>query len=163
MKKSVLYTTLILSFITVSSLAINGMVIHADSINKKANSYSVSHNIKEGHNRKIEGRFDVLFTRPNDFKHDIRAGYIEDTIPNGIKLSVIRGGSEALVWTAAVVDDRTGERISEFVKFTHGDNQLLIPIDKSKVRLNDSISLVMNNDNFPNPDDLHVYGTISSY
>lgn len=76
---------------------------------------------------------------------------------------VINGGPESLKWTAATYNGRTGERLSEFVKFQHRSKKMNIPIDKSKVCLGDNIFLKFDNDNFPDDQGfLQIYGTMSA-
>lgn len=160
MKKLLSYS-LLLSSVVLSGFSLSQMEALADQTEVPTAFSSASHFNKENnHKREIGAFYNVTFRYPDNLIY-VDAGTVEDFIPGQIILSVENGGPEALVWTAAVINERTGTRISEFVKFTHGYNALHIPIVNSDVRIGDPLTVVFNNDNFPEDQGpLQIYGGI---
>lgn len=159
----------ILTSLAVVGLSSTQLEVHASQNDKNVYSstelQSFSTNINNPltfnkNNKSIKGPFDVLFHKPNDTRL-VEAGTVEILVPNGISLSVINGGPQQLTWTAAVFNDTTNKLVSSYIKFDHNYDRLSIPIEKSKVKLGDKLSVAFNNDNLP-PGALsnRIYGDI---
>lgn len=75
-----------------------------------------------------------------------RTSMVNYFIPGMYLLIVPDGGPESLKWTAAIYNSTKKEIISEYTRFHHGYNQLIIEIFEHSISEGDTLQLYVNND-----------------
>lgn len=126
--------------------ALSGVVFltSASTVNGFANSKAVSQNAQTSQSQsnlgEISGSFsgdlhEGMGTKP------VPIGTVEYVVPPVITLNVINGGPENLTWSAAIYDVTTNKLVCDWTEFQHGYGNLLLPIDRSNVKVGDSLQL----------------------